>query len=86
MYDKRTYSAQHGGLVKIVLVRCNERSAIQGGGEEAPARPGGLSGLAGGKRVRRQVNPRRGTEKSGESAGLPADSPFHFRGHYAGTQ
>ena len=52
----------------------------------APARPGGLPGLAGGKRVRRQVNPRRGTEKSGESAGDPADSPFHFRALYADTQ
>ena len=52
----------------------------------AAARPGGLPGLAGWKRVRRQVNPRRGTEKSGESAGDPADSPFHFRGLYADTQ
>ena len=31
MYDKRTDSAQHGGLAKIVLVRYNEKSMIQDG-------------------------------------------------------
>ena len=30
MHDKRTYSVQHGGLAKIVLVRYNGRNTIQG--------------------------------------------------------